>query len=78
MSNAGGIQQGQATYSCHCLNIRVKTSKPKTEPPSVAPLTEFTQIYVAEDGITVVSEAASPKKGSLLNGKFYRPILNWY
>lgn len=52
-SNVEGVQGSY--HACKCLNIRVRPSHPKDEPPDVATTPEYTQVYVAEDGITVVS-----------------------
>ncbi|KAJ7591457.1 hypothetical protein C8J56DRAFT_935621 [Mycena floridula] len=41
-----------ASYSCRCLNIRVKSSKASGEPLVAAPA-DYTSIYVAEDGVQV-------------------------
>ena len=55
MTDAHNATQG-AVYSCRCLNVRIYPNSTQTTPPElITPQAEYTQVYVGEDGIQVVS-----------------------
>ncbi|KAJ2917505.1 hypothetical protein MD484_g2930, partial [Candolleomyces efflorescens] len=52
-----GIVAGNAgqRYACKCLNVRVEASLPQTAPPESVVDPAYTQVYVGDEGISVLT-----------------------
>lgn len=51
-----------ATYACRCLNIRITASQPPSAAPEYPRDTNYTPVYVKDDGISVVRPSAPKQK----------------
>lgn len=59
-------------YSCKCLNVRIRAAAAHPNPPDQATDADYSQVYVGEDGILVVSGNISAWKFVVLRKQFFQ------